>query len=101
VRWGEWQGRRGSNAPDPHEGWRYGKLGLLMSITIELAPELQAELARQAATQGVGIDAYAAGLLEDAARRSESSPPSRQVLEAIERLTIRPSERHMDSRSVA
>jgi hypothetical protein len=55
-----------------------------MTIKIELAPELQAELARRAATQGVGVDAYAAGLLEDAARlpiasavadRSQSSPP--------------------------
>jgi hypothetical protein len=36
-----------------------------MSITIELAPELQVELARQAATQGVKIDVYAAGLLAD------------------------------------
>ena len=40
-----------------------------MTITIEIAPELQAELARQAATQGIGIDAYAAGLLEGAANR--------------------------------
>jgi hypothetical protein len=63
-----------------------------MTITIELAPELQAELARQAATQGVKIDVYAAGLLEDAAHRSvapdkpHASPPAREVIEAIERL---------------
>jgi hypothetical protein len=66
-----------------------------MTIKIELAPELQAELARRAATQGVGVDAYAAGLLEDAARlpiasavadRSQSSPPSGEILDAIERL---------------
>ena len=37
-----------------------------MAIMIELAPELQAELARQAATQGLEVDAYAAALLEDA-----------------------------------
>ena len=63
-----------------------------MTITIDLAPELQAELARQAATRGVGIDAYAASLIEDAAYRAAatdkppSSPPSREVFEAIETL---------------
>jgi hypothetical protein len=67
-----------------------------MTITIELAPELQAELARQAATQGIGIDAYAASLLEGAARlafpsgattdKPQPSAPSREVIEAIERL---------------
>ena len=63
-----------------------------MTITIDLAPELQAELARQAATRGVGIDAYAASLIEDAAYRATatdeppSSSPSREVFEAIETL---------------
>jgi len=67
-----------------------------MSITIELAPELQAELARQAAKRGVGVDAYAASLIENAARisnssaqvadSSQSSAPSREVVEAIETL---------------
>ena len=40
-----------------------------MTITIELAPQLQAELARQAATHGVEFNVYAARLLEDAAHR--------------------------------
>lgn len=63
-----------------------------MTITIELAPELQAELARQAARRGVGIDSYAASLIEDAAYRATStdkppsSTPSREVFEAIEAL---------------
>jgi hypothetical protein len=63
-----------------------------MTITIELAPELQAELARQAATQGVKLDVYAAGLLENAAHRpvapdkTQASPPAGKVVEAIERL---------------
>jgi hypothetical protein len=63
-----------------------------MTITIELAPELQAELARQAATRGVNIDVYAAGLLEDAAHRPvepdkpQASPPASEVVEAIDRL---------------
>ena len=63
-----------------------------MTITVELAPELQAELARRAAMQGVEIDVYAAGLLEDAAHRPvapgkhQASPPAGEVVEAIERL---------------
>lgn len=63
-----------------------------MTITIELAPELEAELARQAATRGVKIDVYAAGLLEAAAHRpvatdkQDACPPASEVVEAIERL---------------
>jgi hypothetical protein len=38
-----------------------------MTITLEIRPELQAELARRAAAQGMAIDVYAAGLLEEAA----------------------------------
>jgi hypothetical protein len=63
-----------------------------VTITIELAPELQAELARQAATRGVGIDLYAASLIEDAAWRATgtdkppASTPSREVLDAIRTL---------------
>ena len=63
-----------------------------MTITIEIAPELREELARQAAKQGLGIDAYAAALLESAAHRQvasdklQPSPPATEVIEAIERL---------------
>lgn len=38
-----------------------------MKITVEIMPEVQAELARQAAAQGRPLEAYAASLLEDAA----------------------------------
>ncbi len=38
-----------------------------MTITLEIRPEVQAELARQAAAQGRALEAYAASLLEDAA----------------------------------
>ena len=38
-----------------------------MTITIDIRPEVQAELARQAAAQGRAIEAYAASLLEEAA----------------------------------
>ena len=61
-----------------------------MTITIELTPELKAELARQAATQGVDVDVYAARLIEEAAQRAadrgQSSKPSSEVVEAIETL---------------
>jgi hypothetical protein len=65
-----------------------------MTITIEIAPELRDELARQAATQGLGIDAYAAGLLEIAAHgpgaspsnKHQSAPLAADAVEAIERL---------------
>jgi negative regulator of replication initiation len=37
-----------------------------MTITVEIRPEVQAELARQAASHGRAIEAYAASLLEEA-----------------------------------
>jgi hypothetical protein len=67
-----------------------------MSITIELAPELQAELVRQAARRGVGVDTYAASLIESAAGFSKGPAPvagnpqasaaSPEVVAAIEAL---------------
>jgi ketosteroid isomerase-like protein len=38
-----------------------------MTITVDIRPEVQVELARQAAVQGRALEAYAASLLEDAA----------------------------------
>ena len=37
-----------------------------MTITVDIRPEIQAELARQAAAYGRAIEAYAARLLEEA-----------------------------------
>jgi hypothetical protein len=37
-----------------------------MAITVDLRPDVQAELARQAAARGSVIEAYAASLLEEA-----------------------------------
>jgi hypothetical protein len=37
-----------------------------MTITVDIRPEVQAELARQAAAHGRALEAYAASLLEDA-----------------------------------
>lgn len=39
-----------------------------MTITVDITPAVQAELARQAAVRGSAIEAYAASLLEEAAR---------------------------------
>jgi hypothetical protein len=39
-----------------------------MSLTVDLKPDVQAALARQAAAQGRALEAYAAILLEEAAR---------------------------------
>jgi hypothetical protein len=38
-----------------------------MTIIVDIRPEVQAELSRQAAAHGVDIGAYAASLLEEAA----------------------------------
>ena len=39
-----------------------------MTITLDIAPEVEAALARQAAALGRPVEAYAASLLEEAAR---------------------------------
>ena len=47
-----------------------------MTITIEIKPEVEAELAAQAAARGMDVPAYAATLLEQAAQPGE--PPKRK-----------------------
>ena len=61
-----------------------------MHITVDIRPEVQAELARHAAVQGRAIETVAATLLEDALH---NMPPvqqlagvSAQVMEACEQL---------------
>jgi hypothetical protein len=44
-----------------------------MSIIIDIKPEVQAELSRQAAARGVEVGVYAAALLEEAAQVSAGS----------------------------
>ncbi len=44
-----------------------------MIITVDIKPEIQAELGRQAAAHGVGVEAYATSLLEEAARAGARS----------------------------
>lgn len=48
-----------------------------MSITVDIRPEVEAELARQAAAQGRPIEAYAAILLEEAAHVPAQQLPRR------------------------
>ena len=45
-----------------------------MTITLEIRPEVQDELARQAAAQGVEVVTYAATLLEEAASAASAKP---------------------------
>jgi hypothetical protein len=47
-----------------------------MTITLDIRPEIQDELVRQAAAQGVAVGAYAAGLLEEAANAASDKPAS-------------------------
>jgi hypothetical protein len=47
-----------------------------MTITLDIRPETQDELARQAAAHGLGVDAYAASLLEEEADAASVKPPS-------------------------
>jgi hypothetical protein len=48
------------------------------TITVEITPEIQAELARQAAAQGRGLEAHAASLLEEAAHLRTAAPASQR-----------------------
>jgi hypothetical protein len=60
-----------------------------MTITLDITPEVQAELARQATAQGRALEAVAASLLEKAACVPAGSEPERTpqaVVEACERL---------------
>lgn len=48
-----------------------------MTITVDIRPEVQAELARQAAAHGRALEAYAASLLEEAVHiPSDAKPPA-------------------------
>ena len=48
-----------------------------MTITVDIRPEVQAELARQAAAHGRALEAHAASLLEEAAQvPSGINPPA-------------------------
>src|SRR5437879_3691966 len=51
--------------------------GARMTITVELKPEVERELAHQAAARGMDVPAYAATLLEQAAQPPVPEPQAR------------------------
>jgi hypothetical protein len=57
-----------------------------MTITIEIRPEVQAELARRAAAHGSAVEAYAATLLEEAVQAPPDMPyaPAKNLIELSE-----------------
>jgi hypothetical protein len=61
-----------------------------MTIILDIKPELQDELARQAAARGLGLNTYAASLLEEAAHAAsataDSPTPAKDMVELFEPL---------------
>ena len=58
-----------------------------MTITLDIRPEVQAEIARQAAAQGRAIEAVATALLEEAVHHPASAPteaPAKNLVELFE-----------------
>jgi len=59
-----------------------------VTMTVDITPEVEAALARQAAAQGRAVEAYAASLLEEAVRiplahpsAEHPSPPVKDMVE--------------------
>jgi hypothetical protein len=52
-----------------------------MTITVEIKPEVQAELATQAAAHGTDVPAYVAAILEQAAQSAHLEPKNRSLEE--------------------
>lgn len=55
-----------------------------MTITVDVRPEIQPELARQAATRGRALEEHAASLLEDAVHLPAHQRPRRTGQELID-----------------
>lgn len=55
-----------------------------MTITLDINPEVQAELARQAAAQGRAIEVVATTLLEEAVHLSAAPPPDVLAKDMVE-----------------
>ncbi len=51
-----------------------------MTITLEIKPEVEAELAAQAAAHGMDVSSYAAILLEKAAQPGEQPKPKKSLV---------------------
>ncbi len=54
-----------------------------MTLTLEIKPEIEAELAAQAAARGMDVHAYAAKVLEEAARPMKEEVPKKSFLEFL------------------
>jgi hypothetical protein len=52
-----------------------------MTITVDIRPEVQAELARQATAHGRGIEAHVASLLEEAVHLPAAKAPAKDLVE--------------------
>jgi hypothetical protein len=72
-----------------------------MTIIIDIKPEVQAELSRQAAAHGVDIVSYAASLLEEAAQihspakrlnQSELDETLRELAQFSQKIPLLPNE---------
>jgi hypothetical protein len=59
-----------------------------MTITLDIKPEVQAELARQAAAHGQAIENYAADLLEEAVRPPETLVAGPEANDMVELLIL-------------
>ena len=55
-----------------------------MTITVDIRPEVQAELARQATASGRAIEAYVASLLEEAVHLPAEAPPKAPAKDMVE-----------------
>ena len=55
-----------------------------MTITVDINPEVEAELVRQAASCGRRVEVYAASLLEDAVRLPASGSPRTPAKDMVE-----------------
>jgi len=57
--------------------------GALLTITVDITPEVSAALARQAAERGRAVEAYAASLIEDAVHppAAHLAPPAKDMVE--------------------
>jgi hypothetical protein len=55
-----------------------------MTITLDIRPEVEAALARQAAAQGRALETYAAGLLEEAARLPSAAAQAANLVDLCE-----------------
>ena len=54
-----------------------------MTLTIEIKPEIEAELAAQAAARGMDVQAYAASVLEEAAKTAEKPRSAESFVEFL------------------